>query len=388
MRITIVNGFFLPVPPVGGGSTEKTWYNLGRLFAARGHKVLSLSRSWPGFPDEESLAGVRHLRLPGYSHSAKLGRNLVRDFMWSWRVFRSLPQADFVICNAVTLPIWLGRLKPSAGRVVVMCGRMPKGQYRHYSRLARILAPSEVVREHVLTENPALEPVIRTIGYPIDWSLLASDDGTAPPFLSPRRESDGVAIGFIGRLHHEKGLMLLAEALRLLRAEPGLPPWQVMLCGPSDTARGGSGAEFRNRLLSSLSKAVDNTRLHLLEPQFNERVLASIYRRIDVFCYPSLAEEGETFGVAVAEAMAAGALPVVSGLRCFAGLVRDGANGLVFDHTASDAAHRLATALRRTIVDAELRKRLAIQARQDVRQYDFPLYADRLLADFATLSGG
>jgi len=25
MRISIVNGFFLPVPPVSGGSTEKSW---------------------------------------------------------------------------------------------------------------------------------------------------------------------------------------------------------------------------------------------------------------------------------------------------------------------------------------------------------------------------
>ena len=36
MRITIVTGFFLPVPPVRGGSTEKIWHRLAREFAAAG----------------------------------------------------------------------------------------------------------------------------------------------------------------------------------------------------------------------------------------------------------------------------------------------------------------------------------------------------------------
>ncbi|MFI5335195.1 MAG: glycosyltransferase family 4 protein [Opitutales bacterium] len=386
MRLTIVNGFFLPVPPVSGGSTEKTWHALGRAFAARGHEVVSISRRWSGFPREETEAGVRHLRLPGFDHQAKLSRNLFRDFRWSWRVFRALPPADIVVCHAVTLPVWLGFLKPAAGRVVVMTGRMPKGQYRYYSHLTRVLAPSELVRERVLAENPALAPLIRTTGYPIDWSLLSQNDGTAPPFLPRRDPAEGVTIGFVGRLHREKGLLLLAEALKLLHAEPGLPPWQILLCGPSDTSRGGSGGEFRSRLLSQLSGAVDLSRLHVLEPQFNERVLASIYRRIDVFCYPSLAEEGETFGVAVAEAMAAGAVPVVSHLACFRDFVRDGVNGLIFDHAGDGAAIRLAAVLRRVIMDATLRERLALQARADVRQYDIPEFADRLLADFAALT--
>ena len=51
MRITIVNGFFLPVPPISGGSTEKSWYNLAREFVARGHSVTMVSRRWSGFPE-------------------------------------------------------------------------------------------------------------------------------------------------------------------------------------------------------------------------------------------------------------------------------------------------------------------------------------------------
>ena len=114
MRITIINGFFLPVPPVRGGSTEKTWYQLAQEFAARGQKVTCISRHWPGFPDDEIVNGIRHLRLPGHDHTDSRWWNLVHDFLWSRRVLRSLPPGDIVVCNAVTLPVWLGRSRPAA----------------------------------------------------------------------------------------------------------------------------------------------------------------------------------------------------------------------------------------------------------------------------------
>lgn len=386
MRISIVNGFFLPVPPVSGGSTEKTWYALGRIFADRGHEVVSISRLWRDFPAAEASGGFSHLRLSGFDHHSRLYRNLLRDFVWSWRVFRVLPPADVIVCNAVTLPIWLGRLKPAAGRVVVMAGRMPKGQFRLYSRVARVLAPSEFVRERLLSENPALEPVVRTTGYPIDWSMLSGNDGSFHASSPGRAPDGGVTVGFVGRLHREKGLLLLADAVRMLRVEPDVLPFQVLICGPSDTARGGSGGDFRNQLVTRLSEVIEPGCLHMLEPQFDGRLLANVYRSIDVFCYPSLASEGETFGVGVAEAMAAGAVPVVSGLACFRDFVRDGVNGLVFDQTGGNPAACLASALKRAIQDAHLRRRLSAQARADVRRYDFPDFADRLLADFATLA--
>lgn len=385
MRITIVNGFFLPVPPLSGGSTEKTWFQLGREFAARGHRVVSFSRTWRGLPDRETIDGVEHIRLPGQDHQSQLWKNLLRDFAWSWRVFRQLPPADIVVCNAVALPMWLGRWKPAAGRVVVMCGRMPKGQYRRYRALARVLAPSGLVRARVAAENPALAPAIRVTGYPINHALLATPQAE-PLFLPKRSSPDEVTLGFVGRINQEKGLLLLAEALKLLAARPGLPPWRVVLCGPADVARGGSGADFRNRLLHRLGQALSPTRFHLLDPQFNDRVLAGIYQRLDVFCYPSLAAEGETFGVAVVEAMAAGAVPVVSDLACFRDFIRHGENGFVFDHAAPDAPTRLADALEPAVRDAARRRALAATAQADARRYDFPVFAESLLADFATLA--
>lgn len=385
MRLSLVNGFFLPLPPLGGGATEKSWHRLAQEFAARGHEVRAFSRTWPDLPATETVAGVKHERLPGFDHTPRLASNLLRDLVWSWRVHRRLPPADIVVCNAVTLPVWLGRTKPSAGRVVLMAGRMPKGQYRRYRAVARILAPSSPVAARIAAENAALAGTVRITGYPIDCAVLAAPQ-PAPAFLPPVAPGT-VTLGFVGRIHEEKGLRLLADALARVRMLEGLPPWRLVVCGPSDVARGGSGPDFRRDIIRRFAAATGDRAL-LLDPRFDDRALAALYQRLDVFCYPSLAEEGETFGVAVAEAMAAGAVPVVSGLECFRDFVRDGVEGLVFDHRAPDSVDRLAAALGRLLRDAPERARLAAAARAEAQRFDFPRFADDLLADFARLTGG
>jgi glycosyltransferase involved in cell wall biosynthesis len=378
MKISIVMGFFLPVPPVAGGATEKTWHQLALEFAAAGHEVTVFSRRWPGFPDRETLSGVHHVRLRGCAHTPRLWENLLHDFFWSWRVFRALPPSDIVIVNCVALPAWLGLLRPAAGRVVVLAGRMPKGQFRFYRRIARVLAPSTTVREKIAAENPRLTAATQVVGYPIAWSKLEKTSSSPAP-------QTPLTISYIGRLHREKGLDLLLTALRLLAAENNLPAWRVVLCGPADVAQGGSGPDYAAGLARQAAEFLPSDRFSLLPPVFDDDALKQIYHDTDIFCYPSLAAQGETFGVAVAEAMAAGAVPVVSRLDCFTDFVTDGKNGLVFEHTAPDAAARLAEALKKLLMDPALRTRLAAAGRRKTEPYDFPRFARALLADFATL---
>jgi len=381
MKISIVMGFFLPVPPVAGGATEKIWHRLALEFAAGGHEVTVFSRRWPGFPDDEMISGVRHVRLRGRAHTPRLWQNLLHDFFWSRRVSRLLPPADIAVVNCLALPVWLGARRPAAGRVVLQVGRMPKGQFRFYRRIARILAPSAAVGEKIAAENPRLAPFIRVAGHPIAWKELEkipAAGGTGAP----------LTLGYVGRLHREKGLDLLVAALRLLAAEKNLPAWRVVLCGPADVARGGSGSAYAADLERQLAEILPAGRRTILPPAFDEAALKKIYNDIDIFCYPSLAGQGETFGVAVAEAMAAGAAPVVSRLACFTDFVADGGNGLVFDHTAADAPARLASSLARLLADQALRLRLAAAARAGTERLDFPRFAGGLLADFATLASG
>jgi len=377
MKITIVMGFFLPMPPDAGGATEKSWHRLALEFSRRGHEVTIVSRRWTGWPDMETRDGVRHVRLPGYDHSSRLSHNLWRDFLWSLRVKRALPPADVTVVNSVILPVWLGWHRGHTGKLVLMPGRMPKGQFRFYRRVDRVIVVSSAVQTALLAENPRFAAVTKIYGYPIDWTALA--EPKIPAAGAP------VKIGFIGRFHREKGLDLLVESALLLANRSDLPPWNLLLCGPRDIVQGGSGEIYSAGLERRLAAALPRDCFALRAPVFSAERLTRLYREIDVFCYPSLAARGETFGVAVAEAMAAGAVPVVSRLACFDDFVHAGENGEVFDHTAADAPVRLADALGRLVADAPYRARLAANARASVRNYDFPLYAERLLADFSEL---
>jgi len=381
MKIAIVMGFFLPVPPEIGGATEKTWSRLAIELAARGHATTVISRQWPRWPARETLKGVSHLRVAGFDHRRRLWQNLILDFIWSWRVFRQLPESDIVVVHAVTLPVWLATFRRRAGRVVVMPGRMPKGQYRFYRGISRVLVTSTPVKERVLAENPRLAPVARICGYPIDWTALARPRAV-------RENSAPITIGFIGRLHPEKGINLLLDAILQLAALPDLPPWRLVLCGPSEIAAGGGGEPYRLGLEQKLRARLPAEQWSVRPPLFNAAALADLYRSLDIFCYPSLSAEGETFGVAVAEAMAAGAVPIISNLACFRDFVRPGVSGLTFDHQAVDAGRQLTDAIACLIRDPGRRQALATAAQAEVERFDYPRYADTLIEDFKSLLPG
>ncbi|MBS0662250.1 MAG: glycosyltransferase family 4 protein [Verrucomicrobia bacterium] len=376
MKITIVSGFFLPVPTVAGGAMEKIWHRLAREFAAAGHEVTYFSRRWPGFANEERLDGFRMFRLPGFTHTRSLPRNLLLDLIWGTRVFRRLPPADIVVLNTVALPVWLPRLKPAAGRVVTVLGRMPKGQCRLYGGVHRVVATSEAVRAQVRRENPRLEARTRVVPNPIDWSLHQRD----------RRAASPLTIGYVGRINPEKGLELLLGAAARLARRTDLPDWRLRLVGPQTVAEGGGGADYVAGLRALAADAGE--RITFSAPIYDPAKLADVYASFDVFCYPSLAAKGEGLSVAPIEAMAAGAVPVVSALDCYDDVIRHGANGLVFDHRADDCVEQLADGLAGLLADAGRRRRLADQARQDARAFDYGVVARWFLDDFATLAAG
>jgi glycosyltransferase involved in cell wall biosynthesis len=378
MRITIVTGFFLPVPPVRGGSTEKIWHRLAEEFAKAGHQVTLISRTWPGFAAAETVAGVRHCRLRGADHTRSRLRNLWLDFWWGVRVARALPAGDVVICNTVLLPVWLGRFKPSAGRVVAVVARMPKGHGRGYGAVALALALGPAVADRLRAENPALAPRIAPFPYPIDWPLLAGARAAAP------RAGPPLVIGYVGRLHPEKGLHLLLAAARLLAQRADLPDWTLEIVGPASVAAGGGGEAWWHALTAEYAPALGG-RLHESGPEFDPASLARRYAAMDVFCYPSVAEEGETFGVAVAEAMAAGCAPVVSDLACFRELIDDRETGLVFDHRSPEAAGQLAGLLARLLQDSGERRAIASRAQARAEKFDYAASSRAVLGRLASL---
>ncbi len=91
---------------------------------------------------------------------------------------------------------------------------------------------------------------------------------------------------------------------------------------------------------------------------------------MDVFCAPNTG--GESFGIVLIEAMAAGAPIVASDLDAFQLVLRGGRAGELFP--AGDPA-ALAEAAARLLDDPSLRARLSAAATDAVRAYDWPMVA-------------
>ena len=98
------------------------------------------------------------------------------------------------------------------------------------------------------------------------------------------------------------------------------------------------------------------------EPIANRKELAEAIAECDLYCYPSIAETGETFGVSPLEAMGVGVPVVVSALSCFTDFIKDGETGLVFDHRASAPVQALKEKLRMLLESDEIRHRLSAAA--------------------------
>ena len=173
---------------------------------------------------------------------------------------------------------------------------------------------------------------------------------------------------YCGRLHPENGIALLIDAFAKACSQ-GLSGWILRLVGPADTAAGGGGLAWLEGLLSQPQVAV--LPIEWTGAIYDDQQLQQHYLQAAMFVYPSLAEQGETFGLAPLEAMACGAVPIVSDLACFRDFITPGVNGLVFNHRAVDPAILLANALLELAADPCQREALS-QASLAVRQSHHP----------------
>jgi glycosyltransferase involved in cell wall biosynthesis len=369
MRITCVIGPYLPVPPLRGGAVERIWQGLCREFARMGHDVTLISRQFDDLPSEETIDGVRYLRV--LSRDAPQSKLLYRlfDVAYALRVCVELPPSDVTITNSVSLPLLIPRGR--AGKIYVSVARFPKGQMWLYRRADRLQAVSKSVAQAIQTELPTDR---RVKVLPNALSATFSDLRQAS--RGPRRKE----ILYVGRLAREKGLDLLIRAFAQIEDQDD---WQLTLLGPSEVAEGGDGPDYYKELESISRLAQGRVKLEL--PLFDEPALIARLKSVEIFAYPSVAEAGESFGMAPLEAMACGCAVVVSSLACFEEFVVHGSNALVFDHRDGDVA--LASALKNLIQSAELRAALGEAAIRTSKYFDAVNVAKQFATDFIELAG-
>ena len=354
-----------------GGAVEKIWFLLTQEFARRGHEVVVISRAMPQFPRQEILAGVKHLRVRGFNASRSLIWLKLLDLIYSIRTMSVLPKADIIVTNTFWLPLLLRNSKH--GQIYVHATRYPKGQMRFYKKAARLQAPSHAVARAIAAEAPALAQRISVIPNPVPGST------NAPP--SPLAQREKIVL-YVGRVHPEKGVHLLVDAFTK-GARTVFADWKLVIVGPAEEKFGGGGEDY---LVDLKQRAKDaDGRVNFRGAIFDQPALEQEFRAARLFVYPSLAERGETFGVAPLEAMAHGAAVLVSNLDCFHDFISDHETGFIFNHRAANPVEALQEKMAKVIADPTLLSRVGEAGYRKSAEYSLARVADQFLEDFNSL---
>jgi glycosyltransferase involved in cell wall biosynthesis len=370
LKITLVQGAFLPVPPVLGGAVEKMWYRLCQEFVQAGHEVCYISRRHQGLKNEEVHLGIHHIRVAGYSTPRSIIKLKFLDLLYSFRAAQRVPRDSHVV---VTNAFWAPWLLPKSlkKRAYIDVQRMPKGQMWMYKNAGRLRANSTPVAQAIRSELPQAAPsLVRMIPNPLPFD----NSGIAVTEKSN-------ALLYCGRIHPEKGLDLLIDAYRQLDTD-----WPLRLVGPWQVAQGGGGEEY----YSQLRVKANGKNVTFVGPIYDIDRLSEEYRAAAIFVYPSVAEKGETFGLAPLEAMAWGCVPIVSSLACFQDFINHDENGVIFDHRSTDAASLLASAMRGLMGANERRQQMSNAAALVRQTHSSDVIAQQFLEDFeqvATCAG-
>lgn len=367
-------------PPKVGGIQSYLW-ELWRRLDPDTFAVLTASSDpgAAGFDAEQAARGIRIERVPG--------RVLYLPTPAARRRIRALAAdvgASLVVLDPV-LP--LGLLGPGLGlpyavvlhgAEVTVPGRLPASR----QALGRVLRDAALAvsaggypaAEAARAAGGRMPPVV-TVPPGVDCEHLVPLD-PAQRAAARRRlglPADGPLVVSVSRLVHRKGMDVLVEAAR--RLVPSFPDLVVAI-GGTGRAAGELSAQVRRsgapvRMLGRL----------------DEDDKAALLGAADVFAMLCrnrwLGLEQEGFGIVFLEAAAVGVPQVAGDSGGAAEAVEDGVTGVVVRRPGDPA--EVALAIRRLLVDGDLRRRMGDAARRRAAaSFDYGQLAPRLARSLAS----
>lgn len=178
----------------------------------------------------------------------------------------------------------------------------------------------------------------------------------------------GKTVLFLGRFDEpRKGMTVLLGALPALAQR--FPDIEILIVGRGD----------EDELRDDAGELAGHLRFM---GQVSDAEKAAALRSADVYCAPNTG--GESFGIVLVEAMAAGTAVVASNLDAFRRVLEDGQAGLLVPVEDSDA---LAAALGEMLSDDAMRIRYVAAAATAVQRYDWSVVADDILRVYETVAG-
>jgi phosphatidyl-myo-inositol alpha-mannosyltransferase len=241
-------------------------------------------------------------------------------------------------------------------------------------------------RSRALTAaSPILEPAMEKLSLRIAVSQAARDtaiehlgrevivipNGVDVSFFSKapiRPELAEETLLFIGRFEESrKGLAVLLDAMpEIIKESPGV---RLLIAGPGDP----------DEVLADLSPEVAERCIFLGKVTDEEK--ASLLRSVTAYIAPNIG--GESFGIIIAEAMAAGAPVVASDIEAFTDVL-NGAGMLFRTGDPSALAKATLTLLR----DPEQRRECSRKGTLGVQRFDWSYVAAEILAVYETVVVG
>lgn len=216
----------------------------------------------------------------------------------------------------------------------------------------------EKISARIAVSEAARQTLVKHLGGDavlIPNGVTCSDFEGAQPL--PGYPRQGPTIFFIGRIDEpRKGLEILLSAMPAIIAQH--PDIELLVAGPGDQAEATDGlpdeVAGHVRFLGLVSDA--------------EKVAA--FASSDVYVAPNTG--GESFGIVLLEAMAAGTPVVASDLEAFARVLDDGRAGAMF--TSEDAAS-LARTVNEVLDDPQRREAMRAAGHTRARQFDWEVVA-------------
>lgn len=361
MRIGIVCPYSFDVP----GGVQNHVQDLAETLVDLGHEVSVLA------PTEEEEGLPAYVVSTGRAVPVRYNGSVARlQFgpIAAARVRRWLTGGHFDVVH-VHEPI-----NPSVAMLAVLYARGPVVATFHTAMTrSRAIVAAQGMLQLVL-EKITARIAVSDLARRVQVEHLAGGAWEIPNGVVVRRFADaaplpgwpgeGGAIGFLGRFTEpRKGFPVLLEAFDKLAAHrDGV---RLLVAGPGDPDEVAIPARVRDRI----------TFLGLVTEAEKARML----RSVDVFTAPGTG--GESFGMILTEAMAAGTPVVASDLDAFRRVLDGGTAG---ELVPVGDAPALAAVLERLLADPARRAGLVTRANQVVAGYDWQVLARRVLEVYAT----
>ena len=225
-------------------------------------------------------------------------------------------------------------------------------------RAAFAVAPVIVpIVEKLRARIAVSEEARRTLTDHIDTDAVVIPNGIDVNFFARATAHEewrrGSTIGFLGRFSEpRKGLNLLLEALPRILSK--YPDTRILIAGPGEAME----------VMKSIAPQHRNRVLFL--GRISDEEKARFFKSVDIYVAPNTG--GESFGIILAEAMAAGAAITASDLPAFASVLGEGKYGRLF--TNGDA-ESLAETLIHLLGSAEERSEMGRLAEEGARRFDW-----------------